>query len=369
MGIYYFIIAAIVIECAALHFKEKTDPLYRFFLFADILFISFVVGLRDYSVGHDTYNYSMIYSRVIKLNFEVLFTTKPYNVLEKGYLLLMWLFGHISTNPSIFFLAVAIFEFLIVGMWLYKYSQRPLLSLLIFVCMFLTFFLTGIRQNIAMAILLLAYHFLREKKYKWFVAFVLLASTFHVTSLVFLTVFFIQKVKSPYKYAVGAFIAYPILYATRSNIFLRLTQLYERYENYNIMGHGDAVTYTTLLGAIVVGAMLLRRFIVTDKVKSDEVMDMNFENYQNYTNMVATAFAIMPFVGINGNMLRIAIYFSIFVCLLIVDIYHRIDAITLRSIVKAVSIIVLILLFFKTISSTQTYQYEFISWENVFSTK
>ena len=365
MGIYIAIVILIVLECMMFRRINKSGKLYKTVFYVTILFIAFVVGLRSSNVGHDTQNYYDINMRIVQLDLKHLFITKPDSSLEKGYLLLVWLFGHVSKNPAVFFLACALFEFIVTGIWLHNNSTEPFLSLLIFVCMFLTFYLTGLRQSLAMTFLLIAYGCLRKKQYLWFFVFCTVAFLFHRSTIIFFGVFFISRFKSPFIYVFSCIIAYPIIYSLRRTLFFQLATVFSRYEHYRVLSHGDAVNYTLLLAIIVVGAIFLRRYTLTSGYEERGYV-VDYEHYQNYLNMVATAFALMPLVGINGNMLRVAMYFSMFVCLLIVEMFRRIDSSAIRGVIKVVSLTILILLFLNSIDTSATYKYEFVGWENLF---
>lgn len=365
MGIYIAIVTLIVLECMAFGRVNKSGKLYKAVFYITILFIAFVVGLRSNNVGHDTQNYYKINTTVCELEFKNLFITAPYNTLEKGYLLTVWLFGHINKNPAVFLLICSLFEFTVIGVWLHNNSSEPFLSLLVFVCMFLTFYLTGLRQSLAMSFLLIAYGFLRKKHYLWFFVFCTVAFFFHRSTIIFFGVFFISRFKSPFIYVFSCIIAYPIIYSLRGTLFMQLTRTFSRYEHYHILNHGDAVNYTLLLAIIVVGAIFLRRYTLTSGYE-EHTYTTDYAQYQHYLNMVATALALMPLVGINGNMLRVAMYFSMFVCMLIVDMFRRIDSSAIRGVIKVVSLTILILLFLNSIETSATYKYEFVGWENLF---
>ena len=359
MAEYYSVILLILIECLIFYKTDKTRKIYKHFLILTMFLIGCIVGLRSFTVGHDTYNYAHIFRSVIRLDFDSLFTTAPWNVLEKGYLLLMWVFGRICPYPSVFFLVIAIAEFQIVSRWLSQNTKKPFIGVLIFFCMFLTFFLTGLRQNIAMVILLLSYRFLKEDKYIKFVLVVLLASLFHTSALVFLLALAAHKLKPKYYITICA-VAFPVMYLFRNSVFLRLTNLYYRYNRFDIINNGEPITYIIMILLVVFGTLALIEFGV-----------MNFEdellrnNTFNNLNIIATSFLFLPLVGVNGSVLRIVMYFSMYICILVDDIFSNIRDYRWRVFVKTLIITMVVILFITSVSGSSIYRYEFIGWDNI----
>lgn len=347
-------VAVLALESFLFTFIEKRKG--KIIFFCTVVLIAFIAGTRALSVGHDTANYANIYSNVILFDFKQLFTTKQYEGIEKGYMLFQWLFGKISHNPTHFYILIALFEFTVVGGWIWKNSNQPFLSFLIFICIFFTFFITGIRQSIAICILLLSYQDAEENKLVWFSVKVLIASMFHTTALVFFVVYFIKKFKNTGWLLAGSILLFPVIYFTRNSIFLSIIQLFAKYDDYETLQHGDAVSFTILLFMVAIAAFIL-------KVYGEKSTDLEAQKYSFYCNLVAVAIMIMPFAGVNGALLRVAMYFFVVICLLVVKMYEKIPNPPLRLVVQIITISFLIFLFTKNVS-TDTYRYEFIGWNN-----
>lgn len=341
-------------------FLKSKNKITKVVFFGTILCMAFIVGTRAFSVGHDTANYANIFSNVIQLDFNQLFTTTVFEDIEKGYMVLQWLFGKISPNPVHFFMAIAFFEYITIGIWVWKNSKKPFLSLIIFFCMFFTFFLTGIRQSIAITILLLSYDDIKKNKVVPFLLKVLIATLFHTTAIVFLPAFFINMMKKTLKYFVATVFLFPVIYIARNTIFVSVVSQFEKYNDYEILIHGDAITFTLLLFAVAIVAQFLLR--VGKKFSTEEEHEYVF-----FCNMISVSLLIMPFVGLNGAILRVAMYYFIYICLLVIKIYHRFPERAVRIPVEVLSITLLIVLFLNNVFSTTTYQYEFVGWRNIFS--
>lgn len=360
MSIYYFIVVVLLSECLVFNSSYRNKKSKKFFYQSTVLFLALVAGCRAMSVGHDTFNYSNIFYQISLLSLESMLGVNPYSGMEQGYVWLCWFFSKLSNNYSHFLIAVALFEFYAIGTWIWNNTKKPFIGLLIFTCMFYTFFLTGIRQCIATAIVLFAYDDIKNKDAIKFLMKVMMASLFHQSVLIavvmyFLPIFFPDCKKT----FVITVVAAPILFLTRRKLFSFVTGIFARYNDYEILSHGDAITYTLMLALIIILAVFMLRAVpLQSQVKEGE--------YCNYVNNVMIALLVMPFVGLNGSIMRVAMYFSINICLLIERIYGQFKNKKTRIAAVLVSVVALVFLFFNELMGS-SYLYEFVGFDVLFS--
>lgn len=358
MGIYYFIISVILLECAIFNSSTRRQQSKKILFSLTIFFLAFVSGLRGMSVGHDTSNYGNIFRNIISLDFSTLLSSNSYSSMEQGYVWLCWLFGRFSKNYSHFLLFTSFFEFVSIGKWIWQNSQKPFLALLVFICMFFTFFLTGIRQCLALSILLFSYDDVKTRRIIPFCLKVVLASFFHQSALIFIGIYFLPLFFKDCSKTFWIFLlAMPLLFILRKPIFLFGVSLFARYSDYEVLNHGDAITYTLMLALIVFLSVFMLRAVPISipSIKRD---------YCTYTNYIMVALAIMPFVGLNGSMMRVAMYYSLFICLLLEKLYGQFKNHKTRVVAVVVSLFALIFLFFNELAGS-SYIYEFVGWENL----
>lgn len=345
----YSIILVLLIVGSFFFDNKKTSGLL--FFFGMIFLIAVITGLRSENVGHDTANYIFIYENVKSLAFTNVFTTPPYNVLEPGYLLLSWLCGNIGLSPYIFILITSLFCIVSIGIWIWQNSKTPMFSLLIFFCMFYTFFLTGLRQSIALSIVLLSYKAINKSRWKMFIAFIILGFLFHRTALVFGLMFLISKVKNANNMLLLSLLAFPVIYTVRASVFPILTLVSDRFENYEILNHGDATNYTILLAIVCIAACIcsLSKTHILDEYRRNQVCLM-------------VSFLIMPFVGLNGSIMRVAMYFTMAICFLIPQAIEMLSNNVAIFVSKVFTIFILMFLVSATLLSSEIYKYEFNSF-------
>ena len=188
-------------------------------VFGGVLLMVFS-GIKGVSVGRDTINYYNFYVSLKNVNF----WTFPSSGFEEGFVLLckigakvglpFWLFSFL-----LYFLIYSSLSFSI-----YKNSASIPFSFLIFFCSgFFVFNLSGLRQALAISMILMAFEILKRSNF-WsvilFIIIVLLAFTIHRTSIVFLVALLGKKVNLTMKSTV---LVIPLLLL----IFFLSPKLYE----------------------------------------------------------------------------------------------------------------------------------------------
>ena len=154
-----------------------------------------IMGLRDaYSVGVDMGRYAIHYSTLSEIQlFEAPFYDNGSSAL---YYLANAVFSKIGISFQLFISCVSAFIVGIVGRYVYKYSDDVVLSFALYLGMgAYTFAFSGIRQAIAMAIILLCVEQFFNKNYYRTYIYLILAVLFHTTAIIILPFLLISKIK------------------------------------------------------------------------------------------------------------------------------------------------------------------------------
>lgn len=158
--------------------RNGNTSIYRYLFVA--LILALLSALKASTIGND----SPEYIRIFETCSDDEFGTTRYEI---GYIYYNKLLNIISSNPQILFIITSAFIFLCVARFIWKYSQMPWFSMMLF---FLNgtfaFFMSALRQSMALSILLFAYEALINKKYLLFISICILASFFHLSALLFL---------------------------------------------------------------------------------------------------------------------------------------------------------------------------------------
>ena len=118
---------------------------------------------------------------------------------DKGFSILMaFIKTMIGDNDKTFFLLIAAFQIFCVAYFFRKYSTDFLLCMFMFVAStdYLSWMFNGMRQFIAVCIILLGFGFVLKKKYIPAIGIILLASTIHGSSFIMLPIVFVIQGKA-----------------------------------------------------------------------------------------------------------------------------------------------------------------------------
>lgn len=152
-----------------------------------------IIALRSKNVGSsDSLRYFTNWDALRYITYENLEKYINNSIMEKGYLISVWILSHIFPNPQFLFIITGILFSIAVCKFIYVNSDDPQLSFIMFICLGLySFMVQGLRQAIAMSICLFAFEYCKKRKLFKFILVVLFASLFHHSAIVFLIVYLI----------------------------------------------------------------------------------------------------------------------------------------------------------------------------------
>jgi hypothetical protein len=119
------------------------------------------------------------------------------NLFEYGYILLVWLVKLVSNKYSVFLIFYAIIYYYLIFKSFQRYSPYLYLSLMIFYTSSMGMMGSN-RQLMALAICLYALRFVIEKKPVSFFLLIFLAINFHITAILFVFYYFINRDIKPF---------------------------------------------------------------------------------------------------------------------------------------------------------------------------
>lgn len=167
-----------------------------------LLFVIFSVtffGFRDSGLGSDTEMYERYYNELSGLTFlDAIF----YNRFEPGFSLYTYILSAFE-NVSVYFVGVALFQ-AVLFMWAAgKMFDRKLYVLFLLALLSLPFYINLsvniIRQGLAMPLVLLATLCLINNERGKFVTYIIVASIFHYSALIFIMLLFLYRQRWPLK--------------------------------------------------------------------------------------------------------------------------------------------------------------------------
>ncbi|WP_215144719.1 EpsG family protein [Exiguobacterium qingdaonense] len=310
----YLINMAMLVGWAMLLMRHDISSRRGWFVsFATIQWIV-LSGFRHITVGDDTAQYKALFlqSQTLPLGaftdrfFEIVFTESE----DPGYYLFQRLLQYVITDYQAYLVIVALIFMIPLGYFIYKYSSEPLISFLLFSVLFYEFFaITGLRQTIATAlVVLIGYHFVRTRKLGWFLLVVFVAMTIHKSAFIFLPFYFLANKQLTKTYLITMFGVIIGLFLFRNTFFDLLVQV-SGYDTYNALDGAGAVNFSLMLITVLLVALWRREDILAHNPAAI-----------HFFNALLLAACFLPLTFINPSMMRLVQYFSLFLLLMIPEI-------------------------------------------------
>lgn len=285
--------------------NPNRDYRYYFLLFA----LSGILCFR-YGQGTDYFTYELMYSSFS--TFEMLLNNPLGFHAEWGYRLLCVIFNFFHADFTVFIFCVSVFEMIMLHRFLTKYSHNTILSLfLFFPTFYLTYYFSGIRQGIVLAIFLgFMVECLFEKKWiKYFVLNIILVFI-HSSALILLIAPFALKFKLKTIYIfVGCGLFVGTLMSTRffANFMAQIPIVGAQLANYL----NPSISWMGLMERVI--SFLIVVCLFHSKYnKSISVETTNFMKLYAFGLLVYFVFVAYPLVSS-----RMMMYFKVFEVILI----------------------------------------------------
>ena len=191
--------------------------------------LTIISALRSYSVGVDSIQYKEAFDKIVKLDFSQSNSLR----YEIGFFSFVKTLSLLNDSPQILFIVSSFIIIPSVGIFIYKYSKNVAFSSLLYILFNIFFFhMTGMRQSLALVLLLFAYDNLVKNNYPRFIILVVIASFFHSSAILFLPGLFIKRIKYGKNSYIITILLSILFFAFFKTIFLNITYLIGKYGGY-----------------------------------------------------------------------------------------------------------------------------------------
>ncbi|SEO25293.1 EpsG family protein [Amphibacillus marinus] len=303
MVIYWLNLSAVIVWAFILGRHQgsmKNRKALSIVLFVQLFLI---LALRSIYVGADVLNYISNFEYINSVNF-MDFDFR----FESGYVLLNKLMGFFTLNQNIFVAVNAFISLLLFFFFIHKESRIVWLSIFLFITLgFYTNLFNLFRQAIALGVVVNSYQLLRKGNFKLYFFVILIASSFHLSSLIFMPVYFFRNLKFSLK-VILFYSATLVLVAILSNQINTIILSNFSSINYVTESRGGANFLIILVLVLIVGLIFKTSIIKTDP-KSEILYHIQY--FAILCQVLALDFALMT---------RVTRYFSIFLIIFIPNI-------------------------------------------------
>ncbi len=175
-------------------------------------------GLRHETVGVDTETYVARFNSVTGMNYKQAVSFAN-GFSDSSYYVVSWAFSKIIPNQQAW-IAFVSFVFM-AGITMICYWESPdyAFSMLYIFCMGMFFFsMTGLRQSLAMGLVMMSYYFVVKRQLIPFIIIILLARQLHQSAIVFLIIYPLANSQISWARLLIAILFFIIVLAFRNSI-------------------------------------------------------------------------------------------------------------------------------------------------------
>lgn len=297
----------ISVFCWKLIFFSRANSRIFIFFSAATLFLLSV--LRSPEEGVDIPNYINHFDRLSGQSFEAVLTLGASGELrDPVFWLLTLAMAKLGLDPWFWISSISFLFVLSVSRFLQKHSDFPLLSFVLMISLgYLGFSYSGLRQTVALSIVVVSLSFLLEGRKSWFLVGVLLASLFHFSAISCILLLFVNIKLRLYHYVVGVVIALVFGIFLDSHLRALIGVIGgQQYSGY--MDQDVALNFTGVFVYLLIFSFCLSKL---------EQVSSRWPSAPLLYNALLIGFGFQCLSLIVAEMFRVAMYFNIFSLILV----------------------------------------------------
>ena len=298
-------------------------------LFVLIALLVVMAGLRG--VGADYGNYVKLYGNLKKQTLQSLWqATIEFN--EPGFKLLCLFASVIYDDPITMFFLSALISIAPCIILIYKEEVPFVIAIILYYLLVWNGTFGAVRQYLAATMIFCAYPFLRERKFWKYCLLIIIGSSFHITALIMLPVYFFVIKKASWKNAIIIILASFILSYSYDYIFKVLSVVKEKE-----FGEYSYFTTSVNIFRILVAFAPIVLFAFVSKNKQGFLPNEQ-RSLDLAINIILINAAFMFATKDSAYLARVGIYTGVFFPLAIPEITKRFDKNT-RMIIELIMVI------------------------------
>ncbi len=283
----------------------------RIFILCSALVLFFILMLQDTDSNGDLILYSDSYSTIGYRSFAY-FGRNWKDMKDPFYFFCTWCFSKIGFDFYAWKTLVSFFFVFSFYRLILRYSVNPAMSLIVFLTLGLyAFSFSGLRQTLALAVIMCTYPYLKEKKLLRFILCVVVAALFHRTALIFLVAYPIYRLQAKIRNLIFIVLAGAVVLVNANAItrlYLSVAGAEDDYSRYLEMDNSLSVAGIVVWGCIWIFCTV---FLYRKKANASDPRLCNLL-------LVSLIIRILSTVWV-AEFFRISMYFSVFECLAIAD--------------------------------------------------
>lgn len=242
-----------------------------------------------------------------------------------AFVLCEWVFYQVLPFPQLWLIATSAFFFIAFAKFIYENSETPVYSYFMFFTIFGTFQMTGVRQSCAMAVFLIAYRYIKEKKLLKYLLMIGLAYLFHKSAIGLLPIYWFKNRKVRKTDAAIIIVIMVVIYRNRLELFDYIKG-FTSYNYFEALQHGEPINFSLMIYATTLLSFMLYCILDTKVRRARsrnniefhmQMIERDLPYYSLYTNSMYFASFFMPLVAVNGSVRRIVMYYALFMVIIV----------------------------------------------------
>lgn len=332
----YIVILFIIAFLGIILKPNKDTKRKNIFMFIVFGILTVVAAIRDTSVGIDTEQFCLAFERINGMTLNSAFKFLRY---EKGFIVLCKILSYVGNNSQILILSSSLIIFPMVGIFIYRNSRDVVLSSILYITLnTYAMHMNVMRQALAISIFILGYElFFKNGKFIKYSIMVVMASLFHQTAIIMLTLIILKDRKYTWKTYFATNMIAILAFALAPTVWRIATSLFPTYAGY---ANTEYINSSYLAGTI---SALIAWLILTMGIFFERKNKQKDSRYNFFAYIMSILF-IADILVIKINLfVRLATYFGIFTCIWLPSTLQNIQDKNEKALMKYIVLVCFVL--------------------------
>lgn len=268
----YLVMLLIILICIVIERSCKSKKAKSWTLIIALLPVFVLVAFKSEDVGTDTLGYL---NKIASFGDEIDYGMKGEKVTEYGFQYLMIVLNRITDNSQSLLIALGVLTVVSLYCFIKQTSTNWCMALYLFICLgFFQFVMTGIRQSMAIEIMLLAYPFLKKRQMALYMMMVVLAFLFHKSAIVCAPLYLIANMTVNKRNTSMMVAVMTIIFFFSEKILLTTADLMNY--TYGIERSNNGFIFLAIVLLITFFAYRNKGFVLTKRPESKYLFNSNY---------------------------------------------------------------------------------------------
>ena len=270
-----------------------------------------VAAIRSYTVGVDTLQYWNAFNIINAFSVDANYNRD----LEIGFQYLCLLLGHICSSPQVLLIATSVFGIGSIIYFLYKNSSNFPLAIYLFISLnYYSFCMSGMRQMLAIAIIVIGIEACLKKQHTiYYLLIVLVASLFHTSALLMMVLPLFSRVRVRPRSIVFALLLAVVAMLFADQVF-KIANSFLPYGAYEGTEYSTANYFGAIFQMLVDLMILIFSFLCYSTDRNSSILmfsEKNFVNEKKAALVKANGALSIPFLLVCSGVAVICSFLSI----------------------------------------------------------